>query len=67
MHVIRISKTWLCPTSVCPVCRLSHDRRNWPTTRAEALVAGRYWPQGLLHRGKPPRTLRQLLEGQTDG
>jgi hypothetical protein len=37
---------------------------NYPRTQQEAVAAGRHWPGGLRHQGRPPATLRQLLTGQ---
>lgn len=38
-----------------------HFTRNYPATRTEALEAGKWWPEGLLHNGEVPKTLRELL------
>ena len=35
---------------------------NWPATAEQADMAGRFWPEGLTHRGKSPKTLREKLE-----
>ena len=39
---------------------------NYPATTAEAAVAGRHWPDGLLHGGQRPKTLRESLNGVDD-
>jgi len=35
--------------------------RDSPRTAAEAAEAGRHWPGGLTHGGRPPQRLRDLL------